>query len=156
MHRFFIAATLVASASISPPPLLMQHPQTVTPVLHVHDLPAGIRDGDFSVDGTSAKGWAMAEPGGAFSATDVPVPGAPGRRLIFGACDRDVCLIHYERGGVAHFYEILALARSGNVWSVLWNARGAKAFANLDALRAFLQKPTSEGHWDQQWVKGDF
>ena len=98
----------------------------------------------------------MAEPGGAFSATDVPVPGAPGRRLIFAACDADLCLIHYERGGIAHFYEILALSLTPNGWRAIWNVVGSKPIASLDALRASLQRQTLDASWKRQWVKGDF
>jgi hypothetical protein len=119
-------------------------------------LPAPIRAGKFTVDGVSAAGWQMAEPGGAFSATDVPVAGAPGRRLIFSACNPQLCLIHYERGGIAHFYEILALSLASNRWTAIWNARGSKPLKDLDALRSLLQRRTPSEGWSQQWVKGDF
>ena len=94
----------------------------------------------------------MAEPGAAFSATDVPVPNAPGRRLIFAACNANMCVVHYERGGVAHFYEILALSSTPKGWKAIWNAVGSKPIANLEALR----QQTLGTTWKQQWVKGDF
>jgi hypothetical protein len=119
-------------------------------------LPAPIRAGKFAVDGVSAAGWQMAEPGRAFSATDVPVYGAPGRRLIFAACNPQLCLIHYERGGIAHFYEILALSLTSNGWKAIWNARGSKPLKDLGALRSLLQRRTPSEGWSQQWVKGDF
>ena len=119
-------------------------------------LPAAIQKGDFSVDGASARGWQMAEPGARFSATDIPVPGAPGRRLIFAACDSTFCLIHYERGGIAHFYEILALSNRSRGWQVVWNVRGRKPIASLNALRAQLRSGTLGPNWDLPPVRRDF
>jgi len=119
-------------------------------------LPAAIRGGDFTVDGAAAAGWTMAEPGGKFSSTDVPVPGAPGRRLIFAACDAELCLIHYERGGIAHFYEILGLLLGSKGWTAVWNMRGSKPIASLSALRTMLQHGTLGEGWSPQTVKGDF
>jgi hypothetical protein len=123
---------------------------------HFSALPTPIRAGQFSVDGTSAAGWQMAEPGGIFSATDVPVPNSPGRRLIFAACDAKMCVIHYERGGIAHFYEILTLSLTAGGWKAIWNLVGAKPIANLDAFRAALRRSTLATSWKPQWVKGDF
>lgn len=119
-------------------------------------LPPAIAAGQFTVDGVSAKGWQMAEPGGKFSATDIPVPGAPSRRLIFAACDPQLCIIHYERGGIAHFYEILALSSTAQGWKVVWNVRGSKPIASFDALRAELKNGALPATWSAQWVKGDF
>lgn len=156
MHPFLIAAAAIAAVAVSPPATMTAHLQSVRTIARFADLPPAIKAGHFTIDGAKADGWEMAEPGGAFDPTDVPVPGALGRRLIWAACDADVCIIHYERGGIAHFYEMLALARGGNGWSAIWNARGAKPFANLEALKVFLKHPTPDGHWDQQWVKGDY
>lgn len=142
-------------AQLAPPLVVMHHLATVKPIDKLENLPTPIRDGAFSVDGVSAAGWKMSDPGGPFSATDVPVPGAPGRRLVFAACDAQLCLLHYERGGIAHFYEILALNRSATAWSVVWNARGPKPLPDLEALRAALRGGSAPG-WNQQWVKGDF
>jgi hypothetical protein len=152
-----IATALAANADpLAPPTAVRDQLAMVQQVNRFATLPIAIRAGRFSVDGVSAAGWTMAEPGGAFSATDVPVPGAPGRRLIFAACDPTLCLIHYERGGIAHFYEILALSLSSKGWTAIWNARGSKPLANLHALRALLENRASSGAWNQQWVKGDF
>ncbi len=98
----------------------------------------------------------MAEPGGPFSATDEPIPGAPGRRLIFAACDPQLCLIHYEKGGVQHMWEILALSLGPRGWSAIWNATGPHAIANLDTMRAMLRGQAPAARWSEQWVKGDF
>src|SRR5579863_3429324 len=104
---------------LATPAAIVEQLPSVKQINRVAALPIAIRTGRFTVDGTPATGWRIAEPGGAFSATDVPVPGAPGRRLIFAACNSRLCLIHYERGGIAHFYEILALSRAANGWTAI-------------------------------------
>lgn len=141
---------------LAPPPAIVQQLSELRQIDRFAALPAPIRTGSFSVDGVSATGWKMAEPGGAFSATDVPVPGAPSRRLIFAACDPKLCLVHYERGGVAHVYIILGVAPTTEGWKSVWEATSPKPLANLGAMRVLLQHPSSNNGWTQQWVKGDF
>src|ERR1700722_2076989 len=141
---------------LAPPPAIVQQLGEVRSIDRFTSLPAPIVAGSFSVDGVSAAGWKMAEPECAFSATDVPVPDAPARRLIFAACDPKLCLVHYERGGVAHISLILALSQTNAGCKTVWEAVGPKPLANLDAMRALLRHPSSGSGWTQQWVKGDF
>jgi hypothetical protein len=159
-----VSVLIAAVAAVAPPQVTSQL-STYEEVNRFTALPPAIVAGQFTVDGVSAKGWQMAEPGGKFSATDVPVPGAPGRRLIFAACKPQLCLIQYERGGIAHFYEILAielqLGRTGinpraQGWKAVWNVRGSKPIASFDTLRATLKSGALPATWSAQWVKGDF
>ncbi len=47
----------------------------------------------------------MANPGELFEATDVfLLPGMPQRRLIFAGVSGDKCFVHFEAGGVGHWY----------------------------------------------------
>lgn len=154
--QFIVASVLVASAVVVAPSAVTQQLSTLKQIDRFAALPAAIQAGQFTVDGVSAKGWQMAEPGGKFSATDVPVPGAPGRRLIFAACNAQLCLIHYERGGIAHFYEILALESTAQGWKAVWNVRGSKPIASFDALRVELRNGALPATWSAQSVKGDF
>ncbi len=152
-----IAPLLTAAQSTTAAPhVVMAQLPNLKEIDRFAALPAAVRDGRFTVDGTSARGWQMAEPGGKFSATDVPVPGAPGRRLIFAACNAKLCLVHYERGGIAHFYEILGLSLGSSGWVAVWNVRGSKPIASLSALRVLLQHGSLGEGWSSQWVKGDF
>ncbi len=151
-----MAATLAAASPASAPAVVTAQIGSLKPVARFAQLPQPIVAGHFSVGGTSAAGWQMAEPGGAFSATDVPVSGAPGRRMIFAGCNAQLCLIHYERGGIAHFYEILAFAPGSNGWTVAWNACGVTRIAGMAALRALLAHPASFDTWSRPCVKGDF
>jgi len=80
----------------------------------------------------------MAEPTQPFQVGDAIAPGPPlpGRRLIFAACDDGLCVIHYERGGVAHVYEVLAFERShGKPPELSWSAMTQGRLSDLDALR---------------------
>lgn len=141
---------------MAPPAIVAGQLGALEQIDRVTSLPQAIQAGSFTVDGTSAAGWKMAEPGGAFSATDVPVPGAPARRLIFAACDSQLCVVHYERGGIAHLYELLALSLQSGRWRAVWNARGPARISDLAALRAMLRDQAPAKGWSQQWVKGDF
>ena len=151
-----LAAAMLAAVSPAAPAVVTAQIANLKQVDRFAKLPQPIVAGRFTVDGTSAAGWKMAEPGGAFSATDVPVPGAPGRRMIFAGCSSQLCLIHYERGGVAHFYEILALSAEAGGWRVVWNACGVSRIASLAALQALLARPASFDAWSRPCVKGDF
>ncbi len=52
----------------------------------------------------------MAEPEEPFQVGDSIMPGRrlPGRRFIFAAFDDTFCVVHYERGGIAHLYYVVA------------------------------------------------
>jgi len=160
MKLLAVAAFLVAvqTPTLVAPAVVFDHIDSVKPVDAFAHLPPGIRSGSFMVDNTPAKGWVMSEPGGPFQATDVVTPGSPlpGRRMIFAACDATVCLLHYERGGIAHVYEVLAFKSGSNGWSVVWNARGPKPLANLAALKAMVKHTASAGGWTNEWVPGNF
>ena len=155
----FSAVVLAALTAVplTPPPALVAQVSDLKQIDRVSDLPAPIAAGEFSVDGVTAKGWRMSDPGGPFNATDEIVdPNAPGRRLLFAACDPTVCAIVYEIGGVAHTYRILAFQLNGSTWHTIWNAMGPKPLANLPALRTLVEHPTTKGGWTNVWVKGDF
>lgn len=141
---------------LAAPAAIVEQLPSLKQIDRVAALPIAIRTGQFTVDGSAATGWRIAEPGGPFNPTDVTVPGMLGRRLIFAACNSKLCLIHYERGGVAHFYEILALSRTPKGWIAIWNAVGPKPLANLPALRNFLRGRSLAPGWSEQTVRGDF
>lgn len=70
----------------------------------VADLPTGIRK-LYTVKGGSHV--AIADPGERFQATDVITDlNLPRRRLIFAGVAHDRAFIHYEQGGIAHFYVV--------------------------------------------------
>jgi hypothetical protein len=86
-------------------------------------------------------GSELAEPGGKWNATDaIADPTLPGKRLIWAAVGGDYYVVHYERGGVAHTFQILVakLTKDAAKPKVVWRALGGpfKDYAAfVDALR---------------------
>ena len=82
------------------------------PVLKSGDLPASVRTALQTLYGGPP--LSLAEPDAPFAATDVITDQQlPGRRLIAAGCSADHCLLHYERGGIAHVYYVVLFALSG-------------------------------------------
>jgi hypothetical protein len=76
-------------------------------VTSLRGLPLGVRDGLQTLFGSQAIDTAIAEPGAAYQATDVVVtPNLPLRRLVAAGCSVDHCLVYYERGGIAHTFQV--------------------------------------------------
>jgi hypothetical protein len=74
-------------------------------VTSIRGLPLGVRDGLQTLFGSQALD--IAEPGGEFQVTDVIVdPKLPIRRLVAAGCSTDHCLVYYERGGIAHTWQV--------------------------------------------------
>jgi len=161
---FFVLVAMLASAGraggavstrLATPAVVRDHLDAIRRLDGFRGLPESIIAGEFKVDGNSAAGWKIAAPGQPFNAADAgPNPDLPARRLIFAACDTVVCIVHYERGGIAHFYEILAFAKTERGWSVAMNAIGSRPLANLTALGQLLRG--APFGWNQQSVAGDY
>jgi hypothetical protein len=50
----------------------------------------------------------MADPGQKWNATDSIIDSTlPGKRLIWAGIGNGYCVVHYERGGIAHTYHIV-------------------------------------------------
>ncbi|HEY5990947.1 MAG TPA: hypothetical protein VIU10_00060 [Candidatus Udaeobacter sp.] len=67
----------------------------------------------------------LAEPGQKWNATDAIIdPTLPGRRLIWAAVGGEYCVVHYERGGIAHTFHILVakLAKNDTNPKMVWRA----------------------------------
>ena len=74
-------------------------------VTSVRGLPLGVRDGLQTLFRSDRLD--IAEPGAAFRATDVVIdPNLPTRRLVHAACSIDHCVVYYERGGIAHTWQV--------------------------------------------------
>lgn len=80
----------------------------------------------------------MADPDQPFQAGDAIMPGRalPGRRLVFAAVDDSLAVVHYERGGIAHLYYVVAFGLEKGKEPVFhWGARADSRLADLPALR---------------------
>jgi hypothetical protein len=78
----------------------------------------------------------MADPGQPWEATDVIVDAKlPRTRLIWAARVGELFVVHYERGGFAHsFHVIAARVRKSGEAEVVWHAAGGR----LESYAAFL------------------
>jgi hypothetical protein len=74
-------------------------------VTSIRGLPLGVRDALQTLFGSHALD--IAEPGAEFQVNDVIVkPDLPIRRLVLAGCSTDHCLVYYERGGIAHTWQV--------------------------------------------------
>lgn len=74
-------------------------------VTSIRGLPLGVRDGLQTLFGSQALD--IAEPGAEFQVTDdIVEPKLPIRRLVAAGCSTDHCLVYYERGGIAHTWQV--------------------------------------------------
>lgn len=80
----------------------------------------------------------LAEPGQNWNATDVITdPTLPGKRLIWAAIGGEYCVVHYERGGIAHSFHILVakVTKNDSKPTMVWRAVGHQ----LKDYQAFLE-----------------
>jgi hypothetical protein len=61
--------------------------------------------------------------------------GLPWRRLILAAASGDTWFIHYEHGGIGLHSHLVALARSGNSWRVVFSGTDFYPYDTLPKLR---------------------
>jgi hypothetical protein len=75
-------------------------------VTSIRGLPLGVRDGLQTLFGSQTLD--IAEPGEEFQVTDViRNSNLPIRRLVAAGCSPDYhCLVYYERGGIAHTWQV--------------------------------------------------
>ena len=74
-------------------------------VTSIRGLPLGVRNELQTLFGGQALD--IAEPGAQFQVTDVIIsPKLPIRRLVLAGCSLDHCLVYYERGGIAHTWQV--------------------------------------------------
>jgi hypothetical protein len=146
-----LAASAIAGVPLTPPANVMAAFSSLHEIDTLDGLPADIRTGKFTLpSGKPLGGWVLAAPGGAWNATDTVVdPSLPGRRLHFAGCNASMCVVHYERGGVAHIHLVVTLVRKNGAWSATWMAYGQPAMKDLAALHALLQNRSTANYSDQ-------
>jgi hypothetical protein len=83
--------------------------------------------------------FAMANPGQKFQATDVVFRKLPWRRLVFAGVQNDRWFVHYERGGRAHSYYVVALKVDphGDAHFV-WGCSVADSAKTVEQLRSMV------------------
>ncbi len=83
----------------------------------------------------------MANPGKKFEATDFIIDASiPRERLIFAGISGDKCFVHYETGGLGHWYSLaLFKLTSADTMKPIWHGRCGPA-ANIGDLRSQVAK----------------
>ena len=83
----------------------------------------------------------LADRGAPFAGGDAMLPGPnpPSRRLVLAATTSSgIWFIHYEHGGIGLHSHLVALARSGRAWRVVYAAVGFYEYPTLPELRAAI------------------
>jgi len=108
--------------------------ETLGIVTSVRGLPLGVRDGLETLFGTQALD--IAEPGAEFQVTDVVVnPKLPIRRLVAAGCSTDHCLVYYERGGIAHTWQVALFHWTPAATRFEWGGIAPGGFTTIEQVR---------------------
>ncbi len=132
-------SALVALDQAAPAPLsaaLLAHmkEERFSPVTSIRGLPLGVREALQSLFGSSTLD--IAEPGAEFQSTDVVVnPKLPNRRLVAAGCSSDHCLVYYERGGIAHTWQVALFHWTPAETRVDWGAAAPGGLATIADVR---------------------
>jgi len=102
-------------------------------VTAVRGLPLGVRDGLQKLFGTPTLD--IAEPGAEYQTTDVIGSELPIRRLVAAGCSQDHCLVYYERGGIAHTWQVALFHWTPAATRFEWGAIAPGGFTTIDDVR---------------------
>jgi hypothetical protein len=103
-------------------------------VTSIRGLPLGVRDGLQKLFATQTLD--IAEPGAEFQATDVIVnPRLPLRRLVAAGCSTELCLVYYERGGLAHTWQVALFHWTPAATRFEWGGTAPAGLKTIDDVR---------------------
>ena len=103
-------------------------------VTSIRGLPLGVRDGLQMLFGSQSLD--IAEPEAEFQATDVRSnPTLPIRRLVAAGCSTDHCLVYYERGGIAHTWQVALFHWTPGATRFEWGGTAPGGLATVDDVR---------------------
>jgi hypothetical protein len=103
-------------------------------VTSIRGLPLGVRNGLQTLFGSQALD--IAEPGAEFQVTDVIVdPKLPIRRLVAAGCSTDHCLVYYERGGIAHTWQVALFHWTPATTRFEWGGIAPRGLTSIDDVR---------------------
>jgi hypothetical protein len=129
-----IAFVLAAAVYVTPPPIVQAHAMTLALVPTVAQLPKPIQEQ-----------LKMADPGGQRESTDVIADASlPRSMLLFAGCDDTICVVYYERGGVALSHDLAAFQHSGAEWKAIWHAYPTSDYDDLAILQRALAPGSTE------------
>ena len=103
-------------------------------VTSIRGLPLGVRDALQDLFGSQTLD--IAEPGAAFQVTDtIADPALPIRRLVAAGCSADHCLVYYERGGVAHTWQVALFHWTPKATRFEWGGSAPGNLATIQDVR---------------------
>ena len=113
-------------------------------VTSIRGLPLGVRDALQTLFASPALD--IAEPGASFQATDVVViPALPIRRLVAAGCSIDHCLVYYERGGVAHTWQVALFHWTPALTRFAWGGVAPRGLTSIDDVRSAVLSGAVKG-----------
>jgi hypothetical protein len=102
-------------------------------VTSLRGLPLGVRDELQSLFGGQLE---IAEPGAEFQLTDViGISKLPIRRLVTAACSTSYCLVYYERGGIAHTWQVALFHWTPAATRLEWGGSAPGGLKTIDDVR---------------------
>jgi hypothetical protein len=103
-------------------------------VTSIRGLPLGVRDGLQMLFGSPTLD--IAEPGAEFQVTDViGTATLPIRRMVAAGCSTDHCLVYYERGGIAHTWQVALFHWTPAATRFEWGGTAPGGLATIDDVR---------------------
>jgi hypothetical protein len=103
-------------------------------VTSIRGLPLGVRDRLQTLFGSPSLD--IAEPEAEFQITDViGNPKLPIRRLVAAGCSADHCLVYYERGGIAHTWQVALFHWTPAATRFEWGGTAPGGLATIDDVR---------------------
>ena len=103
-------------------------------VTSIRGLPLGVRDGLQKLFATPELD--IAEPGAEFQVTDVMgTKKLPIRRLVAAGCSTDHCLVYYERGGIAHTWQVTLFHWTPAATRFEWGGTAPGGLKTIDDVR---------------------
>jgi len=118
-------------------------------VTSVRGLPLGVRDGLQTLFGSRTLD--IAEPEAEFQVTDVRNnPTLPIRRLVAAGCSIDHCLVYYERGGIAHTWQVALFHWTPAATRFEWGGVAPGGLKTIDDVRRAVLSgaiKNSNGSW---------
>jgi len=113
-------------------------------VTSIRGLPLGVRNELQTLFGSQTLD--VAEPGAEFQVTDVIIsPKLPIRRLVAAGCSIDHCLVYYERGGIAHTWQVALFHWTPMATRVESGGVAPRGLATIDDVRNALLSGAIKG-----------
>ena len=116
-------------------------------VTSIRGLPLGVRNELQELFGSqNTLDIDIAEPGAEFQVTDVIVnPQLPIRRLVAAGCTIEYCLVYYERGGIAHTWQVALFHWTPAATRFEWGGTAPGGLATIDDVRNAILSEAIKG-----------